>query len=488
MRIARPPGGGIVSQVKGLPEGAEIYPRSVREANGASLALVKLAGEKRLFLTRPLPGFPELEEAGDGYLAPLNFPTAQALMRHLPELRPRGLPPGPSFGFGDRIGLATPGHVRALAGARAFPVLAQQSVRENTRTGRDFQDVLASAIFGAFQEGYWGGFGADADHLKSVEQAVTAASLGYSMFTCDPSHLVRPVERLPEEELLARFRSLPQAEGLAQTYIGKNIPIKGLGRIRFSQRDLAAVAVKYLPAVEFAADMYAALKEELPTGFDFELSLDEADTPTSPMEHYFVVRELQARGVELASLAPRFGGVLEKAVDYRGSLEVFRRDLRAHIALAKILGGYRISLHSGSDKFSLYPVLAREGEGMWHVKTAGTSYLVALEVAARFAPGLFREIVRLSCERFEEDRATYHLSTDLSRIPELDSLSDEELPQLLEQEDSRQVLHVAFGSVLTGRLGDELRRVLSQHEEEYAEALARHLGRHLIELGVKEDG
>ena len=477
-----------MSQVKGLPEGAEIYERSVREVSGAILALVKLAGEKRLFLSRPLPGFPELEEAGAGYLAPLTFPTAQALTRHLPELRPRGLPPGPSFGFGDRIGLATPGHLRALAGARVFPVLAQQSVRENTRTGRNFQDVLASAIFGAFQEGYRGGFGADADHLKSVEAAVTAASLGYSMFTCDPSHLLRSVERLPEDELVARFHALPQAEELAQTYVGKNIPIKGLGRIRFSERDLAAAAVKYLPAVEFAAHMYAALKEKLPAGFDFELSLDEADTPTSPMEHYFVVRELQSREVELASLAPRFGGVLEKAVDYRGSLEVFRRDLRAHIALAKILGGYRISLHSGSDKFSLYPVLAREGEGMWHVKTAGTSYLVALEVAARFAPGLFREIMRLSCERFEEDRATYHLSTDLSRIPELDSLSDEELPQLLEQEDSRQVLHVAFGSILSGRLGEELRRVLIQHEEEYAEALAQHLGRHLIELEVKGNG
>ncbi|MCD5407877.1 tagaturonate epimerase family protein, partial [Candidatus Bipolaricaulota bacterium] len=463
-------------------------PRSVRNLDGVTLALVKLSGEKRLFLSQPLPGFPELEQAGEGYLAPLSFPTAQALQQHLSELRPRRLPPGPSFGFGDRIGLATPGHVRALAGAKVFPVLAQQSVRENTRTGRSFQDVLASAIFGAFQEGYKRGFGADADHLKSVEEATAAASLGYTMFTCDPSHLVQPVERLPEEDLLARFRALPQAESLTKTYLGKNIPIKGLGRIRFSERDLAAAAVKYLPAVEFAAAMYAGLKEKLLAGFDFELSLDEADVPTSPMEHYFVVRELQARGVELASLAPRFGGVLEKAVDYRGSLEVFRRDLRAHIAIAKILGGYRISLHSGSDKFSLYPVLAREGEGMWHVKTAGTSYLVALEVVSRCAPELFRRIVRLSCERFQEDRATYHLSTDLARVPELACLSDEELPQLLEQEDSRQVLHVAFGSVLTGPLGEELRRVLAQHEEEYAEALARHLGRHLIELGVKGDG
>lgn len=479
---------GNVSWPSELPEGARIYERSLREVNGVYLALVRLGEEKRLLLSQPIPDFPELEEVAGGFLVPLTFAAAKALQAILPELRPRRLPEGPSFGFGDRIGLATPGHVRALSGAKVFPVLAQQSVRENSRTGRSFQEVLASAVFGAFQEGYTGGFGADADHLKSVEDALEAAELGYTFFTCDPSELVVPVERLPEEEIMARFQALPGAKRLAEAYLGKNIPIKGLGRIRFSERELAAAAVKYLGAVEFAAEMYSALSEALPEGFDFELSLDEAATPTSPMEHYLVVSELLARGVELDSLAPRFGGAMEKAVDYRGSLEVFRRDLRAHIAIAKVLGTYRISLHSGSDKFSLYPVLAREAGELWHVKTAGTSYLVALEVVAHHAPELFREIAEFSLERFAEDRATYHLSTDLSRIPELGALPDEDLPRLLEQEDSRQVLHVTFGSVLQGPLGGELRRVLARYEEAHYQALARHLGQHLKALGVKDDG
>jgi hypothetical protein len=369
-----------------------------------------------------------------------------------------------------------------------FPILAQQSVRENSRTGRSFEEVLTSAIFGAFEEGYTGGFGADADHLKSVEDALAAAELGYTFFTCDPSDHVVAIERLSEEEVGRRFVDLPHREDLEREYLGKNIQIKGLGRLRFSERELAAAAIKYSRAIEFAAEMYHALREALPGGFDFELSVDEAITPTTPLEHFFVVSELARRDVELASLAPRFGGAMEKAVDYRGSVEVFRRDLRAHVAIAKMLGPYRISLHSGSDKFSLYPVLAREGEGMWHVKTAGTSYLVALEVVARHAPNLFREIAELSLARFAEDRATYHLSTDLSRIPELARLSDEELPKLLAQEDSRQVLHVAFGSVLKSLLGEELRRVLVEHEEAHYEALAQHLGRHLVALGVKDDG
>jgi hypothetical protein len=165
-------------------------------------------------------------------------------------------------------------------------------------------------------------------------------------------------------------------------------------------------AVKYLRAVEFAAEMYRALAEKLPRGFDFEVSVDETETPTSPLEHFFVVQELRRREVEIASIAPRFSGSLEKAVDYRGDLEVFRRDLRAHVAIARALGGYRISLHSGSDKFSLYPVFAKEADGLFHVKTAGTSYLVALEVIAKRVPDLFREIYKFSLARFPEDRPT----------------------------------------------------------------------------------
>ncbi|MBC7097933.1 hypothetical protein H5T52_02260 [Candidatus Bipolaricaulota bacterium] len=477
---------GTVKPVEGLPEGFRLYERSVWEKGGITFALVKGGGGKRLFASQLLSGFSGAQEVESGYLLPLTPQNALALAEWVPELRPRRLPKGPSFGFGDRIGLATPGHVRALSGAKVFPVLAQQSVRENSRTGRSFEEVLSSAIFGALEEGYSGGFAADADHLKRVEDAVEAAKFGYTLFTCDPSDRVVPVERLSEEELERRFRGLPQARGLEKEYLGRNFQIKGLGRIRFSERELAAAAVKYSPAIELAARMYQALSEALPDGFDFELSLDEAESPTTPIEHYFVVKELQKREVELSCLAPRFGGSMEKAVDYRGSLEVFRRDLRAHIAIAKVLGDYRISLHSGSDKFRLYPVLAGEAEGLWHVKTAGTSYLVALEVAARRAPELFRRIAELSLERFEVERATYHLSTDVSRIPNLEALSDGELPRLLAQEDSRQVLHVTFGSVLRGELGEELRGVLLEHEEEHYRLLAEHLGRHLEALGVKD--
>lgn len=465
-----------------------VYERSVRKADGTTFALVRGPGGKRLFVSRALPGFSGEQLASGGLLCPLTYANARRLAQIFLWLSPKRLPSDvPSFGFGDRIGLATPGHIQALAEAKVFPILAQQSVRENSRTGRSFQDVLATAMFGAFQEGYERGFGADADHLKRIEDALEAAELGYTFFTCDPSDHVVAAERLSSEELGRRFPALPAADVLRREYLGKDFLIAGLGRLRFSEPDLVRAAVKYGKAVAFAAEMYAAIPAKLPAGFDYEVSVDEAETPTTPAEHFFIAHELGRLGVKLASLAPRFPGQMEKAVDYRGSLEVFRRDLRAHVAIARHLGGYRISLHSGSDKFLLYPVFAQEGAEIWHVKTAGTSYLVALEVVAKAAPALFREIAKLSLERFSEDRASYQLSTDLARIPPIEKISDAELPELLVQEDSRQVLHVAFGSVLQGKLGEELKRVLAEHEEAHYEALARHLGQHLGALGVKSD-
>lgn len=460
------------------------YSKSLRTADGVSLALVRGPHGKMLFLSSPLPGFQGQPQRG-GLLCPLSLENAHALAPLFPELRLRRLMDGPSFGFGDRLGLATPGHIRSLRSASVFPVLAQQSMRENARTGRSFSQVLADAIFGAFQEGYQAGFAADADHLKDLDQARQAARLGYTLFTCDPSDFLVPVERLSRREVAGKAQEVPWAE-LRKLYLGPSFSVPGLGVLRFSEDELLRIAVKYWQALAFTQKMYEALVAELPEGFDFELSVDEAETPTGPSEHLFLALECRRRGIVISSLAPRFSGAMEKALDFRGDLELFRWELRAHVAIARAFGPYKISLHSGSDKFSLYPILAKEAKDLWHVKTAGTSYLVALEVVARVAPALFREIVKLSLERFPEDRASYYLSTNVARIPPIEKKSDAKLPELLVQKDSRQVLHVTFGSVLQSPLGGELRRVLMEHEAAYYEALASHLGNHLEALGVKK--
>ncbi len=470
-----------------LPAGWQLYEGSLQKRGDTTFCVVKRSdGEKGLYVQGESP-FSGGKPFADGTFYRFTPQVVHDLTQVFPWLTPQRIPADrPSFGFGDRLGLATPGHIRALGKTNVFPILAQQSVRENSRTGRTFAEVLASAIFGAFQEGYNGGFGADADHLKRVEDALEAADIGYTFFTCDPSEHVVGVEKLGDDELRQRFSALNHADEWRREYLDRPFPIEELGKLRFTEDTLLRAAVKYGAAVEFAAKMYRALSERLPNGFDYEVSVDETDFPTSPLEHLFVAHELRRCGVEFVSLAPRFVGAMEKGVDWRGDLDQFKRELHAHAAIARDMGSYRLSLHSGSDKFTLYPLLHEQTHGRWHVKTAGTSYLVALEVVARDDPSFFREIVQLSLSAFAADKQSYHISADPARIPQLDTVSDDEFAQLVAKHDSRQVLHVGFGSVLS-QFGDRLKEFLASHEQEHYAGLARHLGRHLQGLEVNNE-
>ncbi|NUN98328.1 MAG: hypothetical protein HUU16_19375, partial [Candidatus Omnitrophica bacterium] len=163
---------------------------------------------------------------------------------------------------------------------------------------------------------------------------------------------------------------------------------------------------------------------------------------------------------------------------------------RIHSEIAREEGPYKVSIHSGSDKFSLYPVIARESLGPIHLKTSGTSYLEALRVVARKAPDLFRKIARKCGEVFEEQRASYHIHATLADLPDLDQVSDGELEaRFLAWPDAdavRQILHVCFGVVLSEEAGfaGRIKAIVSDHGEEYAEVLAAHLTRHLAVFGA----
>jgi len=209
---------------------------------------------------------------------------------------------------------------------------------------------------------------------------------------------------------------------------------------------------------------------------ELEISVDETETPTLPEEHYFFANELLRLGVKWVSLAPRYVGSFEKGVDYIGDLSEFKASLAQHATIARMLGPYKLSIHSGSDKFIIYDAFAELTDGMVHLKTAGTSYLEALRAVAKIDPSLFRRILAFAVDRYEIDRTTYHVSAQLARVPE-EPIGDE-LADLLDQFDARQVLHVTFGSVLD-RFGDRIGAVLRSHEETYYQLLTEHFRRHL---------
>ena len=202
--------------------------------------------------------------------------------------------------------------------------------------------------------------------------------------------------------------------------------------------------------------------------------------PTSPLEHAIVSSALRRLGVKLTALAPRFPGHFEKGIDYRGSVQEFAAAVAVHAALAEALGPYKLSLHSGSDKLSVYEAFAHASGGRFHVKTAGTSYLEALRLAARTDTELMRLIWTESRDAFGAARRTYEMAATLEDAPPAE-LSDEELPGLLDDDTARQILHVNFGGVIgTPELRDRLAQVLAQDDgDRYAELLEHHFAAHL---------
>jgi hypothetical protein len=486
----------------------ELLPRSRTVEDGVEWALARAGEALQLVIGVPSGGEKLLDEFegrtegdtnGTVLVGPPSARNAAGLRGRLDWLRPRPLGTATSAGLGDRLGLATPGHVRAVrsaGGAGLRPIFAQQSIREMSRTGRTPIEVMDDATWGVFGEGWREGVGADADHLKTPEDIDGCLAAGFSFFTIDPGdHVDSSADSADAGALRAAVAALPWPEledtedGLRTRHLERTVVVEG-HELRFDEVTLLRAAAKYGRAVAHVARMDRHLRRAAGTReVELEVSVDETETPTTPAEHFWVASELRRLGVAWVSLAPRFVGRFEKGVDYIGDLDELEADLAAHAAIARRLGPYKLSLHSGSDKFSVYPIAARQTRGLVHLKTAGTSYLEALRTVAALDPGLFREIYAFARDRYETDRASYHVSARLDRAPGVDEVPESGLASLLEQFDAREILHVTFGSVLTEpadaggfRFRSELLGLLTAHPEAYARNLETHFTRHLRPL------
>lgn len=403
-----------------------------------------------------------------------------------------------SFGFGDRLGLATPGHVAAVAKTDFAPIFAQQSVREMERTQRTPTDVMSAAQKHLQRLGWTQPWGADADHHKTPDDVKRSAAAGFTFFTIDPSaFVVNDADRMSETQLEAEVQrqydeQVWDSVAWQEPYLSQVFDIGPLS-LRFTREQLWRAAVKYARAIHHTSKVAAAIKEAcISRAFEIEVSVDETDSVTSPLDHLFVGLELKRRKVpHVVSLAPRFIGEFEKGIDYRGDFREFERQLTEHVAVAKFCGPYKISVHSGSDKFSIYPIIGRVCGELLHLKTAGTSYLEALRVVARTNPELFAEICAYCRGRFDADRKSYHISTTQSEIDGLRSFhqgaADEAL--YLDERVGRQLLHVTFGSTLTlgtqkngRRFKQGIMEALEKIPDLHLEFLEQHFDKHLSGL------
>jgi hypothetical protein len=470
-------------------EGLNLFVDSVVEQHGTTYALMQAPTTYTKFLVvqGDTAGFtePTQSPATNTQVYPLTPANAAALRARLPWLNPVPLEMRTSAGFGDRLGIATPGHIMSVVDTGIAPIFAQQSVRENARTGRTPQEVIDDAMWGVFQVGWREPWGADADHLKTPEDVDRFVAAGYSFFTVDPGGYVdNDADTDTESALREKVSALPwdvldsSDADLSERFVGQEFDL-GTQTLVFDTARLLRAAAKYGRAVAHVKTMYAHLKARMGNrAFDFEISVDETETPTSIHEHFYIATELQRLGIEWVSLAPRFVGRFEKGVDYIGDLEALDANLAGHAAVLQHIGGYKLSLHSGSDKFTVYPLATKHASGAVHLKTAGTSYLEALRVWAEVDPAMFRTVLDFARARYETDRATYHVSAHLSNVPAAAELADADLSALLDQFDARQVLHVTFGSVLD-EYGSSLHSMLRANEARYHAVLKKHFDRHL---------
>ncbi len=486
----------------------EVVRRSVRWVPGGAVMVARDRGRRKVLAV-------DLDETGvaanfsgerrqvepdvETCLGELNHKNADAVRELCDGARPQPLGLDDSFGLGDRLGIAGPAHLRALEGSGFKVVLAQQSIRELERTERTPDEVMDAATWAVLEEGWQEAWGADADHLKTPADVELMAAAGFTMFTIDPGdHVVDAADTMSLTELREAAADLPWSDledtlGAAlRRYSGDVIFTGGGLDLKPSNEDILRAWVKYGASLAHTAKMYRHIAKTMGNlPFEVEVSVDETASVTTPFEHWLVASELRRLGVEWIGLAPRFIGDFEKGIDYRGDLEVFRGEYLKHLAVAEALGPYKISIHSGSDKFGVYRVIGEIGKGGVHVKTAGTSYLEALRTIAACEPKLFREILEFSRSLYEHERRTYHVSADLERVPPSTDLKARDLPILFEDDDARQVLHVTFGRVLTEKdsngdyvFKERLLAALGEHEAAHYENLVAHFRRHTAPFGA----
>lgn len=501
----------LLHSLKSFPVAIEkIYPKSFTLKKGLRYGLIRTAEGKKLVVlgeNDPVMADPfqgqSYRHATTLKLCDLSTQNTNCLMELFPFTKPGSLREYRiTIGTGDRLGVATPGHIRAVRTFRVRPVLAQQSVRENTQTGRSFEEVVSDAAWAVFQENYQDGYGADGDHLKSLQEIKEALRARVSMITLDLSEKLNPLAFDYSKEQLARQFGEEIEKGDREVwlhlFLDKEFRFRGPHgefSIRFDEESVRRNLLLFHKAIDFTEEVYQFILSEFGNRHvvDFEISVDETPFPTTPENHLFFIIALGHRGVKIDALAPRFIGEFQKAIDYRGNLGDFRKQFYQHVLIAQDYGNYKISIHSGSDKFSAFPSMGELAEGGLHLKTAGTSWLEAARLVASVSPSLYREMHRWALSKFGEASKLYHVTTDLNRIPKLDELQDHELRTLLDKDDSRQLLHITYGYLLNAKDGhgrylfkDKIRRLLTQHEEDYWSLLEKHIERHLNSLGVQE--
>ncbi|MFN3699362.1 MAG: tagaturonate epimerase family protein, partial [Dictyoglomus sp.] len=293
---------------------------------------------------------------------------------------------------------------------------------------------------------------------------------------------IEKISELSIKELQEKFEKIsPFSKKIIEKYAGKSLRISENETFEFSYDELCKSAIVYEKALSFVEMVYEILKSKL-RDFEIEVSIDEGERDTTPEDHIFVVEYLHQKGIDFKSLAPKFPGEFQKGIDYKGDISKFEEELKKHYAISKNLEGYRLSLHSGSDKFSIYRSFYKITQGNFHIKTSGTSWLEAVRVIAKYEPDLFEELYYISLENLEESKKAYKVNIKKEDFPKE---IKEEYVEFFNKDIVRQLFHISYG-ILLDEKKEEIYRTLDKYEEEHYSFVYQNIKRHLKALFKEE--
>ena len=408
-----------------------------------------------------------------------------------------------SMGIGDRFAHQGKAQLAAFIKAKQLGVdvapVWNKSNREHLIVHSEPPRVRAEADAAVKSLGWKDPYFVDADHigLKTVDRFLSSSDF----FTLDVADFIaKPAEESDIRSFVA-----------SQKKFAGTVHIPGIERpLDVTEARIEAIARKFLYAVKEAGKIYRHIEKVKGKGnFITEVSMDETDQPQTPVDLLFILAALAAEGVPVQTVAPKFTGRFNKGVDYVGDVAQFEKEFNDDIAvIAFVVKNFglpselKLSVHSGSDKFSIYGPIRRavrkQNAGL-HIKTAGTTWLeelIGLAMAGGDGLEIAKDCYRQALSRFDELCGPYAsvIDIDRSKLPSVDAVNtwtgDQYAAALRHDQSSkqynpnfRQLLHVGYK--VAAQLGDRYTNALEKHEEVIARNVTENMyDRHLKRIFI----
>jgi hypothetical protein len=404
-----------------------------------------------------------------------------------------------SFGVGDRFGHQGKAQLAAIIkvkqqGINITPVW-NKSNREHTIIGTKHSYTRREADKAVKACGWNEPYFVDADHigLGNVDKFIESSDF----FTLDVADFIgKPADKAKVESFIKKHKK----------YIG-SLSIDGIDEpLEITEERIKGIANKSLLAAQEAGKIYrhiAAAKGE--DNFITEVSMDETDQPQTPVEMLFILAAIAAEGVPAQTIAPKFTGRFNKGVDYVGDIAQFAKEFEEDLAVVAFAvkefglpGNLKLSIHSGSDKFSIYRPMKeamKKFDAGLHIKTAGTTWLeelIGLAVAGGEGLVIAKEIYAAALKRMDELCGPYATVIDINpaKLPstqEINKWDGQQFAAALRHDQAcpgfnpnlRQLLHVGY------KIAAEMGTRFTDDLDKYEQTIAANVTGNIFERHIK---